>query len=110
MARQLQVVEGQLNHNMTCQVPVQKFTSLGVKLEMLGCALDPSLHMLGRALHSGLHNKVASVLVQHGVVCCFITEILVTKGSPSYSKGLFTWREGAPANRATRLTELPWAG
>ena len=25
-------------------------------------------------------------------------------------KGLFTWREGTPANRATRLTELPWAG
>ena len=22
------------------------------------------------------------------------------------TKGLFTWREGAPANRATRLTEL----
>ena len=29
---------------------------------MLGCALDPGLHMLGRALHSGLHNKVASLL------------------------------------------------
>ena len=40
---------------------------------MLGCALDPGLHMLGRALHSGLHNKVACVLVQHGVVCCFST-------------------------------------
>ena len=26
------------------------------------------------------------------------------------SKGLFTWREGAPANRATQLTELPWEG
>ena len=24
--------------------------------------------------------------------------------------GLFTWREGAPAKRATRLTELPWEG
>ena len=42
---------------------------------MLGCALDPSLHMLGRALHSGLYNKVASVHVQHGVVCCSITYI-----------------------------------
>ena len=40
---------------------------------MLGCALDPGLHMLGRALHSGLHNKVACVLVQHAVVCCFST-------------------------------------
>ena len=27
----------------------------------------------------------------------------------SAPKGLFTWGEGAPANRATRLTELPWA-
>ena len=43
------------------------------QLYMLGCALDPSLHMLGRALHSGLYNKVASVHVQHGVVCCSIT-------------------------------------
>ena len=41
---------------------------------MLGCTLDPGLHMLGRALHSGLHNKVACVLVQHGVVCCFSTD------------------------------------
>ena len=40
---------------------------------MLGWALDPGLHMLGRALHSGLHNKVGCVLVQHGVVCCFST-------------------------------------
>ena len=28
----------------------------------------------------------------------------------SLSKGLFTWREGAPANRPARLTELPWPG
>ena len=33
---------------------------------MLGWALGPGLHMLGHALHSGLHNKVASVLVHHG--------------------------------------------
>ena len=30
-----QVVERQLNHNMTFQVPAQKFTSLGVKFETL---------------------------------------------------------------------------
>ena len=42
MARQLQVVEGQLNHNMTFQVPVQKFTSLGVKLEILVTKGSPS--------------------------------------------------------------------
>ena len=23
-------------------------------------------------------------------------------------RGLLTWREGAPANQGTRLTELPW--
>ena len=27
-----------------------------------------------------------------------------------FSKGLFTWREGAPTNWATRLTELPGEG
>ena len=26
------------------------------------------------------------------------------------TQGLFTCREGAPANRANRLTELPWEG
>ena len=28
-------------------------------------------------------------------------------GNPIISKGLFTWMEGAPANRVTQLTELP---
>ena len=46
---------------------------------MLGCALGPGLHMLGRALHSGSHIKVASVLVHHGVVCCFSTVQLTLK-------------------------------
>ena len=41
---------------------------------MLGCAPGPGLHMLGRALHSGLHIEVASVLVHHGVVCRFSTK------------------------------------
>ena len=38
------------------------------EFSLLGCALDPGRHMLGRALHSGLHNNVASLLVHHGVV------------------------------------------
>ena len=33
--------------------------------------------MLGCALHSGLHNKVACFLVQHGVVCCLTTAALL---------------------------------
>ena len=45
---------------------------------MLAWALDPGLHMLGPALHSGLHNKVACVLVQHGVVYCFSTVVKAT--------------------------------
>ena len=38
-----QVVERQLNHNMTFRVPVQKFTSLGVKFEILVTKGSPSL-------------------------------------------------------------------
>ena len=37
-----QVVERQLNHNMTSQVPAQKFTSLGVKFEILVTKRLPS--------------------------------------------------------------------
>ena len=36
------VVERQLNHNMTFQVPVQKFTFLGVKFEILVTKGSPS--------------------------------------------------------------------
>ena len=37
-----QVVERQLNHNMTFRVPVQKFISLGVKFEILVTKGSPS--------------------------------------------------------------------
>ena len=37
-----QVVERQLNHNMTFQVAVQKLTSLGVKFEILLTKGSPS--------------------------------------------------------------------
>ena len=40
--RARQVIEKQINHNMTSQVPVQKVTSLGIKFEILVTKGSPS--------------------------------------------------------------------
>ena len=51
-----QVVERQLNHNMTFQVPAQKFTSLGVKFEILVTKGLPSYSKNRAVLKSNLQN------------------------------------------------------
>ena len=47
--------------------------------------------------------KLKEVHVNEGMCVCAVQ---IISGLDDQTKGLFTWREGSPANRATRLTEL----
>ena len=86
------VVERQLNHNMTFQVPVQEFTFLGVKFEILVTKGSPS-YSKSTTDGCGILNENPRTIMNGTYSCIFDTNIPgVRYGAPFVSKLFFSCR------------------